>query len=171
MPRVKESPELSVTLLTSSGQKLTPTMSACPAPLALGRARVTVPLEEGCWLSVVLWITVMELLPLGGGGADAEATAIVSLALALAFVESRTVIEAEKLPDAVGVPLIVPALLSERPPGKPLADQLYGETPPVAASVAEYAVPTVPAGRVVVEIVSVGAGTDDAPLNATISMP
>ena len=166
---MKESPELSVTLLRSSGQKLTPTMSACPAPLALGRARVTVPLEEGCWLSVALWITVMELLTGGCVGAGAEATPIVSLALTLAFVESRTVIEALKVPDAVGVPLIVPALLMERPLGKPLADQLYGETPPVAASVVEYAVPTVPAGRVVVEIAS-GAGTDDAPLNATISM-
>jgi hypothetical protein len=113
----------------------------------------------------------MELLT-GGGGAGAEATLIVSLALALAFVESSTVIEAEKLPDAVGVPLMVPALLSERPPGKPLAVQLYGGTPPVAASVAEYAVPTVPPGRVVVEIVSgAGGGADTAPLNATISMP
>ena len=66
-------------------------------------------------------------------------------------------IEAVKVPEAVGVPLMVPALLIERPLGRPLADQLYGETPPVAASVAEYAVPTVPAGRVVVEITS-GAG-------------
>ncbi len=112
----------------------------------------------------------MELLT--GGGAGAEATLIVSLALALAFVESRTVIDAEKLPDAVGVPLMVPALLMERPPGKPLADHVYGETPPVAASVVEYAVPTVPAGREVVEIVSgAGGGADSAPLNATISMP
>jgi hypothetical protein len=80
------------------------------------------------------------------------------------------------------MPLIVPALLRERLLGKALADQLYGETPPVAASVAEYAVPTVPAGRVVVVIVS-GAGEeaeadpepdpvpDDAPSNAMISMP
>ena len=127
----------------------------------------------------------MELLTGCCGGAGAEATPIVSLALTLAFVESRTVIEAVKVPDAVGVPLIVPvlgpALLMERPLGKPLADQLYGETPPVAASVAEYAVPTVPAGRVNVEIVS-GDGEeggadpgpdpvpDDAPLNAMISM-
>ena len=85
-------------------------------------------------------------------------------------------IEAVKVPDAVGVPLMVPALLIERPLGRPLADQLYGETPPVAASVAEYAIPTVPAGRVVVEIASgAGAGgeggADVAPLNATISMP
>ena len=167
---MKESPELSVTLLRSSGQKLTPTMSASPAPVALGRARVTVPFEEGCWLSVALWITVMELLT--GGGAGAEATLIVSLALTVALVESRTVIEALKVPEAVGVPLMVPALLMERPPGRPLADQVYGDTPPVAASVAEYAVATVPAGREVVEIVSgAGGGADDAPLNATISMP
>jgi hypothetical protein len=57
----------------------------------------------------------------------------------------------------------------ERPLGRPLADQVYGETPPVAANVAEYGVPTVPAGRVVVEIAS-GVGGGAAPLNATISI-
>jgi hypothetical protein len=77
------------------------------------------------------------------------------------------------------VPLIVPLALIERPPGRPLADQVYGETPPVAARFAEYAVPTVPAGKVVVEITSgggAGAGgggvgdEDDAPLKPAISM-
>ena len=52
-PRAKESPELSVTLPMSRGQKLTPTMRACPAPVGLGNGMVTVPLEEGCWLAVV----------------------------------------------------------------------------------------------------------------------
>src|SRR5580704_13105607 len=102
----------------------------------------------------------MELLTGGGGATGAAATPIVSLALTLALVESRTVIEALKVPEAVEIPLMVPALLIERPLGRPLADHVYGETPPVAASVAEYAVPTVPPGRVVVEITS-GAGTDD----------
>jgi len=46
-PRVNASPELSVTLLISKGQKLTPTMRAWPAPVARGRVSVTVPLELG----------------------------------------------------------------------------------------------------------------------------
>jgi hypothetical protein len=91
--------------------------------------------------------------------------------------ESFTVSEAIWVPAVVGVPLIVPLLLSERPPGKLPADHAYGELPPVAARFAEYAVPTVPAGKAVVEIKSgAGAGgggageADPAPLNPTISM-
>jgi len=98
---------------------------------------------------------------------------MLSLWLTFAFAESKTLIEAAKVPEATGVPLILPALLIVRPPGSPLADHVYGETPPVAANVAEYAVPTVPAGSEVVEIASgagVGVGAEDAPLNATISM-
>ena len=98
-------------------------MSACPAPVALGNVSVTVPLEEGCWLSVVLWITVIELPTIGGGGAGAERMLTLSFWLTFAFVESKTLIEAAKVPEVVGVPLIVPALLMERPLGRPLADQ------------------------------------------------
>jgi hypothetical protein len=39
-------------------------------------------------------------------------------------VESKTLTVALKLPAVVGVPLIVPLLLIERPPGRPLADQV-----------------------------------------------
>ena len=114
-------------------------------------------------------------LGLGGGGtgAGAEAMLRLSLRLTFAFVESMTVIEAANVPAVVGVPLMVPVLLTETPLGKPVADHVYGETPPVAARFAEYVAPTVPAGRVVVEMVSgagAGAGADDAPLNATNSM-
>src|SRR6185312_11967877 len=55
-PRVNVSPELSVTLLISSGQKLTPTIKVCPAPVACGRLRVTVPPEVGWRLKVAFWI-------------------------------------------------------------------------------------------------------------------
>ena len=173
MPRVNESPELSVTLVRSRGQKLAPTMSACPAAAALGSVSVIVPLDEGCWLSVALWITVIGLPTIvgGGGGSGAETMAMLSFWLTFAFAESKTLIEAAKVPEAVGVPLILPALLIVRPLGSPLADHVYGETPPVAANVAEYPVPTVPAGSEVVEMDSgAGAGAEDAPLNATISM-
>ncbi len=84
---------------------------------------MTVPLEEGCWLSVALWITVIELATIGGGGAGAGRMLTLSFWLTFAFVESKTLIEAAKVPEVVGVPLIVPALLMERPLGRPLADQ------------------------------------------------
>ena len=61
-------------------------------------------------------------------------------------------------PAAVGVPAMV-APVSVSPAGSvPLAsDQAYGKLPPDAASDCEYAVPTVPAGRVDVVTVNEGA--------------
>ncbi len=55
-----------------------------------------------------------------------------------------------KPPAVVGVPLMVPFGLSVSPGGSwPEATvQVYGETPPEAESVAEYATPTAPAGSV-----------------------
>src|SRR6185312_4102142 len=58
-PRVNVSPELSVTLVISRGQKLTPTIKVCPAPVAWGRVRVTVPPEVGWRLKVAFWIREM----------------------------------------------------------------------------------------------------------------
>lgn len=65
----------------------------------------------------------------------------------------------EKDPVALDLPEITPAVESNNPVGNvPLATvQLYGETPPVAASVWLYAVLTVPSGRVVVATTSVAA--------------
>lgn len=107
------------------------------------------------------------------GGSPELLTIIESDADAVVPEESLTVKDAICVPAVVGTPLIVPVLLMERPLGRPLADQVDGETPPVAESVAEYAVPTVPPGSVVVEITNgagAGAGAEDAPLNPTISM-
>ena len=56
---------------------------------------------------------------------------------AVAPVESFTVSAAICVPAVVGAPPIVPALLIESPLGRPLADHVYGEVPPVAPSVAE----------------------------------
>lgn len=71
---------------------------------------------------------------------------------------SVTAIPGLKAPAAVGVPETTPAELSERPAGRlefmPRA-QVYGGTPPVAASWKLYAVPTVPVGAVVVVICNV----------------
>ena len=60
------------------------------------------------------------------------------------------------LAEDVGVPVIVPVLpFSERPVGSvPLVIvHVYGEVPPVAASVALYAIPTCPFGKLLVVIV------------------
>lgn len=60
--------------------------------------------------------------------------------------------------DAVGVPVMAPvAALRESPAGSvPLAkDQVYGDIPPLAASVTLYAEPTFPLGREAVVIAKV----------------
>jgi len=94
----------------------------------------------------------------------------LSTRVTLAFVESSSVIDAENVPDTVGVPLIVPLELTESPPGNPVADHVYGGTPPVPARVVEYGVPTVPDGKVVVAIVIGGGAAAAAALNPAISM-
>jgi hypothetical protein len=67
-------------------------------------------------------------------------------------VESVAVTVTELVP-ATGVPEITPVVeLMLSSAGKPLADHVYGVTPPVAETVVEYDVPAVPAGNVAVEI-------------------
>ena len=51
--------------------------------------------------------------------------------------ESVAVTDTENVPAAVGVPEIVPADERESPAGSPDADHEYGDSPPVAESVAE----------------------------------
>jgi hypothetical protein len=46
------------------------------------------------------------------------------------FVESVTVTATVKDPGVIGVPLIRPAPLMERPPGKPVAENEYPGVPP-----------------------------------------
>ena len=85
---------------------------------------------------------------------------ITRLAVALRWVglvESVTVTTAVLLPAVVGLPPITPVdALMLRPVGSPVADQVYGVVPPLAATVALYAVPTTPPGSgevVVIETV------------------
>src|SRR5690348_11426092 len=99
-------------------------MRACPAPVVFGSVSVTVPPDEGCWLSVVRWITAMGFEMITGGGAGAAAMATLKLRVALALLESITVTVAANVPAAVGVPLMVPPALIERPLGSALADQV-----------------------------------------------
>ena len=54
----------------------------------------------------------------------------------------------------VGVPLMTPEELMERPAGSPVADQVYGGVPPPAATVMLYAWPVAPEVSDVVVIVS-----------------
>jgi hypothetical protein len=78
------------------------------------------------------------------------ATFIVYWVLAVPFNASLACIVKVSLPDVVGVPVIVPVgALSERPPGRTPLMMLYvyGETPPDAVMVWEYATPTVAVGR------------------------
>jgi hypothetical protein len=63
------------------------------------------------------------------------------------LVESVAVIAAVNVPAAVGFPVMAPVdALIPNPPGRPDAVQVIGSVPPLAATVALYAVPTVPPG-------------------------
>ncbi len=79
----------------------------------------------------------------------------VAVAVCCGVPESFTVTVALLVPDTVGVPLItpVPALIVN-PVGRPVADQVYDVTPPVAATVALYGTFLVPevSGDVVVMV-------------------
>jgi hypothetical protein len=86
-------------------------------------------------------------------------TVIVRTAVLVTLSESVTLTVKVKVPAAVGVPEInPPALRGLSPVGRaPETNaQVYGGAPPVAPSVALYAVPVVPFERVVVVIASGG---------------
>jgi len=76
----------------------------------------------------------------------------------LGLVESSALNVVEVVPAVVGVPVIPPLALSERPAGNdepPLRPQVYGAVPPEAVSAgAVYGCPTVPAGSEAVVIVT-----------------
>ncbi len=75
------------------------------------------------------------------------------------FSESVSLTVKLKVPEDVGVPEITPVVaLRTSPAGKEpaLIDHVYGVFPPVAVSVAVYAVPALPPGRDVV--VTAGGG-------------
>ena len=57
--------------------------------------------------------------------------------VALVPVESVTVAVTVAVAMAVGVPEMAPEELPAKPAGRPLSDQLYGVTPPVALNPAE----------------------------------
>jgi hypothetical protein len=52
-------------------------------------------------------------------------------------VESVTVMLGEVVPVALGVPEMAPEELMLKPAGSPVADQVYGDVPPLALIVAE----------------------------------
>ena len=71
-----------------------------------------------------------------------------------------------KFPAVLGVPVIVPALSLRRTPAgscPEASEKLYGAVPPLTFSVALYAAPTTPDGRVAA-ILRLGAGLEPEPL-------
>jgi hypothetical protein len=74
------------------------------------------------------------------------------LTLRLVPAESLTVSVAVLAPSAVGVPEMIPSGETARPPGKPLAAQLYGAVPPVATRTCLYCRPTTPSLKAAVVI-------------------
>ncbi len=108
---------------------------------------------------VVVFVKDVVVITKGGGATvnvnDCDATAAVDA-------ESLTETVMLKDPVAVGVPEMVPVPASSANPvgNAPLVmDQVYGVTPPVACSLAEYAEPEVALVKEVVVMTS-GAGAD-----------
>src|SRR5512134_3616853 len=114
-----------------------------------------------------VWLYAVPTVP--PGRLDVEivgATCAAAIAMERARVEERPLLPVTwtvklDVPTVVGVPLIVPPVDRLSPAGRLPAetDQLYGVVPPVAARVWLYAVPTVPPGRLDVEIVGATAVT------------
>ena len=93
---------------------------------------------------------------------------------AVGVVESVTFTVKLYVPACVGVPEISPLEAVRAKPGgrRPeLMVQLYGVTPPVAASVEEYAVPTLPVGiEVLVICTFVGGAAATLMLSGTVAV-
>src|SRR5688572_21554728 len=75
--------------------------------------------------------------PMSTGGFGGRTKVALKLPVALTPVESTTVIESVNVPGRAADPLKTPAGLSVMPAGSPVADHLYGGTPPIADKVAE----------------------------------
>jgi hypothetical protein len=94
---------------------------------------MTTPVDDGVGLGDG---DVRMIVDDGVGVADVVTTGLMTtLYVAEAVVPAVAVTVTLKLPDAVGVPLIFPALIVS-PPGSPLAAQVMVPVPPVAATVA-----------------------------------
>ena len=107
------------------------------------------------------------------GGCAAAATAILKAFVPVLFAASVTCTVNETVPDVVGVPEITPVDATRlNPVGSvpALTLQLYGVVPPLACSVAEYAVPTVPPGSDVVVTVGDCGAAATAILNALVAV-
>ena len=94
------------------------------------------------------------------GGCAAAATAMLNAFVPGLFAASFTCTVSDTVPAVVGVPEITPVDATRLSPAgnvPALTLQVYGEVPPLACSVVEYAVPVVPPGSDVV--VTVGGCT------------
>jgi hypothetical protein len=86
---------------------------------------------------VVFWLP-------GSATTTAAVTLHVTEMLPVTFFESFAVTVATDAPAAEGAPEIAPVLaLMDTPAGRPVADQLYGDLPPVADIVSDTATPVV----------------------------
>ena len=107
------------------------------------------------------------------GGWAAAATAILNAFVPLLFAASVTCTVNDTVPAVVGVPEITPVDAAKlKPAGSDpaLTLQLYGAVPPLACSVAEYAVPVVPPGSDTVVTVGGWAAAATAILNAFVPL-
>lgn len=130
------------------GDNVTPVGKPVAAKVYGGTPPVAATVPETADPTVALGSDVVVIV--SGGGAIVRPT----LLLAVAPVESVTVTDTLTLPAVVGVPLMLPSGVALSPSGNPLTANVYGGTPPEAATLALYPTPTVPFDSDVVETVS-----------------
>ena len=105
------------------------------------------------------------------GGCAAAATAMLKAFVPVLFAASVTCTVNDTVAVVVGVPEITPVDATRLNPAgnePELIDQVYGAVPPLACSVVEYAVPTVPLGNDVVVTVGGCAAAATAMLKAFV---
>ena len=105
------------------------------------------------------------------GGCAAAATAMLNAFVPVLFAASVTCTVNDMVPAVVGVPEITPVAATRLNPAgsvPALTLQLYGVVPPLACSVAEYAVPAVPPGKDVVVTVGGCGAAATAMLSALV---
>jgi len=103
-----------------------------------------------------------QVVPWLGGGAALKAIETATDLVWAGLPLSLTVAVKLVVPVADGIPEMMPVVAaSVRPAGRlpTLIDHVYAGVPPLACSVAEYVVPSVPDGRLDVVIVKVGTVT------------
>jgi hypothetical protein len=149
---------VTVVLLVTLGAVNKPLLEMLPAVADQVTAVLLVPCTraENCCVAPEATLTLVgdtEMLTVEGAGETAPLIVICACNFAVEPCASATLTQNELVAAIVGVPVIAPVLvLRVTPAGNApeFVEKVYGVTPPTAEIFPEYALPTLPAGRLAV---------------------